>query len=369
MTPPRCLTLASASLALLFPAAPGAAEEPPPAYEQILKIDVHSHLFEDIPAAHALFARINLRTINVCVPGGDGHLAAMDRIAFALYRAHPQLYAFTTTFDLRGRDEPGWAGRTIAWLDGAFARGAVAVKIWKEVGLEIKNRDGKFILPDDPLFDPIYAHLAKVGKPLHAHLAEPIDAWLPLDKESSHYAYYSQNPQWHLYGKPEFPSHAAIIAARDHIMKKHPTLVVVGAHLGSLEHDLAGIAERLERYPNFNIEVAARTRNLTRHPSEQVRALFLRFPDRIMYGVDASWMPHRRDAPPTEAQRQGHVKSLGVRYRADFDYYAGRGPLTYSGRTTEALHLPRAVLEKFYHANAERLYKLDAAWKGPPAQP
>ena len=56
------------------------------------------------------------------------------------------------------------------------ARGAVAVKIWKEVGIEIKNRDGKFILPDDPLFDPIYAHLAKVGKPLHAHLAEPIVA-------------------------------------------------------------------------------------------------------------------------------------------------------------------------------------------------
>ena len=124
--------------------------------------------------------------------------------------------------------------KTIATLDRAFARGAVAVKIWKEVGIDIKNRDGKFILPDDPLFDPIYEHLAKIGKPLHAHLAEPIDAWLPLDKDSSHYSYYSTNPQWHLYGKPEYPSHAAIIAARDNVMKKHPTLVVVGAHLDSV---------------------------------------------------------------------------------------------------------------------------------------
>ncbi|MSU23099.1 MAG: hypothetical protein EXS32_04665 [Opitutus sp.] len=335
-----------------------AAGEPVPAYAELLKIDVHSHIFEDVPALHALFRKINMHTINVCVPGGDGHLATMDRIAFELYGQHPELYPVTTTFDLRPRDEPGYAASTIAWLDRAFARGAVAVKIWKEVGMEIKDRNGKFILPDDPLFDPIYAHLAKRGKPLHAHLAEPIDAWRPLDPDSPHYGYYSQNPQWHLYGKPGYPSHEALIAARDHIMKKHPTLVVVGAHLGSLEHDLEGIAARFERFPNFYIDVAARTRNLARHPSEKVRALFLKYSDRIMYGLDASWIPHRRDAPPTNAQRQGHVNSLELRYRTDFDYYAGQGEMTYNGRKTEALKLPREVLEKFYHANAERVFKL-----------
>jgi len=214
-------------------------------------------------------------------------------------------------------------------------------------------------LPDDPRFDPIYAHLAKVGKPLHAHLAEPIDAWRPLDPDSPHFSYYSQNPQWHLYGKPGYPSHAALIAARDHILQKHPTLVVIGAHLGSLEHDLDAIAERLERYPNFYIDVAARTRNLARHPSDRVRALFLKYPDRILYGLDATWKPYLRPQPPTDLQRQAHVKMLEVRYRADFDYYAGAGPLTYSGRLTEALHLPREVLEKFYSGNARRIFKLD----------
>ena len=103
--------------------------EASPAYTDILKIDVHSHIFEDVPAFHALFRRINLRTINVCVPGGDGHLATMDRIAFELYHAQPELYPVTTTFDLRSRDEPDYAARTMAWLDAAFARGAVAVKI------------------------------------------------------------------------------------------------------------------------------------------------------------------------------------------------------------------------------------------------
>lgn len=40
--------------------------------------------------------------------------------------------------------------------------------------------------------------------------------WLPLNR-NSHYGYFANNPEFHLYGKPEYPSHAALIAARDHI--------------------------------------------------------------------------------------------------------------------------------------------------------
>ncbi len=340
-----------------------AADETAPAYESILKIDSHSHMFEDLPAFHALLQRINVRTINVCNNGTDGFLAPMHAIAVELYRKHPQTLPFESTFDLLRRNEPTYVQDVIAFLDRTFEQGAVGVKIWKEIGIDIKDRNGKFILPDDPLFDPIYAHIAKRGKVLHAHLAEPIDAWLPLDPDSSHYNYYSSNPEWHLYGKPHYPSHAAIIAARDRIMEKHPTLVVLGAHLGSLEHDLEGIAARLQKYPNFHIEVSARTRNLTRHPTEKVRALFLKYPDRILYGVDRGWKPFLR-GPYTDAQRMGHVNGLELIYRADYDYYAGKGEITYNNRKTQALNLPRSVLEKFYHQNAQRVFKLETAWAG-----
>lgn len=349
-------------LAVLSPLA-GAADEAAPAYTEILKIDCHSHVFEDFPALDALLRRINVRTVNVCNNGTDAHLDLMHRLAVALYRREPALYPFEATFDLRRRDEPGYASDVIAFLDRMFDRGAVGVKIWKEVGIDIRDRSGTFILPDDPRFDPIYAHLARRGKPLHAHLAEPIDAWLPLDPNSPHYNYYSSNPQWHLYGKPEYPSHAAIIAARDRIMERHPDLIVLGAHLGSLENDLDGIAARLDRFPHFHVEVAARTRNLTRHPSDKVRALFLKYSDRILYGVDAVWKPYLRAQPPTEAQRQAHLNRLELQYRADYDYYAGQGEITCQGRKVQALNLPRSVLEKFYHRNAERLFQLPAAGK------
>lgn len=346
---------------LLLTAALGA--QPAPPFEAILKIDAHSHVFEDHPGFPALFRRLNFRTINICNSGTDGHLDQMHEIAVALYRQNPALYPFEATFDLLGRDDPAYAKNVIAWLQRMFERGAIGVKIWKDVGLEIKDRAGKYVLPDDPLFDPIYAFIAERRKPLHAHLAEPIDAWLPLDPGSPHYSYYSANPGWHLYGKPEFPSHAAIIAARDHLMEKHPALVVIGAHLGSLEHDLDGNAQRLDRYPNFHLDVSARTRNLTRYPSARVRAFFLKYQDRILYGLDQSWKPYREKAV-TDAQRQAFLRRLEVRYRADYEYYAGQGEITYDNRKVEALGLPREVLEKFYHRNAERLFSLATARPG-----
>jgi predicted TIM-barrel fold metal-dependent hydrolase len=222
--------------------------------------------------------------------------------------------------------------------------------------MELKRPDGTFMLPDDPVLDPVYAHLARRRTPLIAHLAEPREAWLPLDPTSVHYRYYSRNPRWHLYGKPEYPTHAQLIAARDHILARHPTLVVIGAHIGSLEHDVDEAARRLDTYPNFHVEVAARTRDLTRQPTAKVRAFFSKYQDRILYGVDRSWMPHRTPGvTPTDAQRETFAADLEAQYRRDWAYYAGSGPIAYNDDQVEALGLPQAVLEKFYWRNAERL--------------
>lgn len=80
MKPTRVLTaLLLAPLASLQ----AADEEAAPAYEQLLKIDVHSHVFEDFPALNDLFRRINMRTVNICVPAGDG-----DEEALSLMKLH-----------------------------------------------------------------------------------------------------------------------------------------------------------------------------------------------------------------------------------------------------------------------------------------
>lgn len=349
-------TLSIALAAAAFPASQGAIAKATPGFEQLRKIDVHSHIFEDVPAVNAMLRRINLRVINISVPATDGHLELMHRVGPALAREHPDIFSWASTFDVLTRNEPDYGARTAKALDATFADGAVMVKIWKEVGLELKRPDGSFVLPDDQVFDPVYAHLATRRKPLLAHLAEPREAWLPLDPKGVHYGYYSRNPKWHLYGRPEFPSHERLMESRDRILAKHPGLTVIGAHIGSLEWDVDEAAKRLDKYPNFHVEVSARTRDLTRQPPAKVRAFFLKYQDRILYGVDRSWMPHRTpDGKPTDADRQKFAADLEAQYRRDWDYYAGSGTITYGTETVEALALPKDVLEKFYSKNAARI--------------
>jgi predicted TIM-barrel fold metal-dependent hydrolase len=115
-------------------------------------------------------------------------------------------------------------------------------------------------------------------------------------------------------------------------------------------------AKRLDKYPNFHVEVSARTRDLTRQPSSKVRAFFVKYQERILYGVDRSWRPYRTPAlTPSDADRQKFAADLEAQYRRDWAYYAGSGSIAYGDDTVEALGLPQDVLEKFYWKNAERI--------------
>ncbi len=313
-----------------------------PRFEEMLKIDAHAHFIDDMPEFAQMLRRTNMRVVNICVYGTMPELLPLaEQRAEMLYQKYHGIFYFASTFDLTRRNQADYAEQVIAWLDKTFEAGALMVKIWKEVGMELKKPDGTYLMPDDPVFDPIYEHLAKRGKPLMAHFADPVDAWLPLDPRSVHYAYFRDNPKWHLYGREDVPNHAAILAARDNIMVKHPDLVVVGAHLGSMAHDVDEVAKRFDRFPNFHVDVSARTPVLRQQPTDKVREFFIKYQDRILYGLDASKVT-QGDAP-SEEERVAFTREIEKTYRAEYQYYAG------------TLALPRTVLEKFYHKNAQRV--------------
>ena len=168
----------------------------PPAFEEIRKIDVHSHIFEDLPEVVEMMDRTRFRIVNVCVRGTDlARLREAETIAERQQAKYGrERFPFASTFDLTRRDEADYVDQVKRWLDASFEKGALMVKIWKEVGMEIKDRQGRFILPDNALFDPIYAFVAERKKPLLAHLAEPLEAWLPLNPQGVHYGTTRRTP-------------------------------------------------------------------------------------------------------------------------------------------------------------------------------
>jgi len=262
-------------------------------------IDAHNHVIGDHADSLELLAKHDLQLLNICFAETDGAWRRQMREPYArLSQRYPERYAWCTSFDLPSFED-GYVERVLEGLERDFEAGAVACKVWKNIGMEVRSPDGALLMIDDPLFDPIFAFLTQVGKPLLMHIAEPVACWRPLSEASPHQQYYQSNPQWHMHGRSDVPSHEALIAARDRVVAKHPALRVVAAHLGSLEHDVGAVAERLARHANLAVDMSARLGDMLNHDTEAVRELFLRYPDRILFGIDVVMRtPHAGPPPP-----------------------------------------------------------------------
>jgi hypothetical protein len=163
-------------------------------------VDVHVHVFKTDPAFQALLEQLNLTLLNILVVDDTlsyrRQLAPQVSDALALVRSSRGHVALCTTFDPYKFNDASFTADSIRHLDENFAQGAVAVKIWKNVGMEIKDANGKFIMPDDPKFALVYEEIAKQGKTLMAHLAEPDVAWGPPDPSDPSWSYFQENAQW-----------------------------------------------------------------------------------------------------------------------------------------------------------------------------
>ncbi|HEX4771041.1 MAG TPA: amidohydrolase family protein [Bryobacteraceae bacterium] len=320
------------------------------AFTAMEPIDTHAHAFKVDPQFYAFLRKLHVHLLDIVVANKDDEAfpTLEPKIAAAqafVKNSHGQA-VLCTTFDPFQFSSPKFSEDAIGQLNRDFAVGAVAVKIWKNVGMELKDASGHFVLPDDPRLKPIYEDIASHGKTLIAHLAEPNSCWLPPNKNSPDYSYYTQHPEWYMYNQSDHPKKATILQARDHILEQNPQLRVVGAHLGSMEMDLDGLGKRFDRYPNFAVDVAARVAYLAIQPREKVRQFLIKYQDRIVYGTDLS-LSERQSS-------EAAAKTWAKHYTTDWTFFSTSRTLEYEGHTAQGLELPGTVLHKLYHDNAVR---------------
>jgi hypothetical protein len=224
----RCLLTKRAALRCLLvcglwaaagSAAPSAFTEAD--FATLDKIDVHVHINSPGSALldQAAADHFRLLTINVDYPDFPP-LPDQSRIAQSLVASHPDTLAYAASFSMHGWDDPGWQEQTIARLDAAFAAGAVAVKVWKNIGMEFRDKQGRLVMIDDPKFDKVFDFIRERHRVLIGHQGEPHNCWLPIarmtvnnDKE-----YFREHPQYHMFLHPELPSYEDQMAARDRML-------------------------------------------------------------------------------------------------------------------------------------------------------
>lgn len=237
---------------------------------------------------------------------------------------------------------PGFGMRMADRLSEAVRQGASGLKLLKDLGLTLKDPQGKLIPPDDPRFDPVWARAGELGVPVLWHCADPIAFFTPTDERNERWEELYRHPEWSFYGEG-FPSHQELIDARNRVIARHPQTTFICAHMADLPEDLAKLGQYLDAFPNMHVEIAARVAELGRQPYT-ARKFFLKYADRILFGTDGV---------PPESELIPHFRFLET-WDENFPYednpFPPQGPWNIYG-----LGLPDEVLRKVYNENAARL--------------
>jgi hypothetical protein len=325
-------------------------------FASVDKVDIHVHINTTDTALidQAAADHFRLLTINVDYPDFPA-LAEQRRVAHALVAAHPERLAYAAAFSMQGWDEPDWQQKVIQLLDSEFAHGAVAVKVWKNIGMSFRDAKGKLVMIDDPKFDAVFEFIRRRNKVLIGHLGEPRNCWLPIEQMTVNgdKEYFREHPQYYMYKHPEMPTYEEQMAARDRMLDRNPQIKFMGAHMASLEWSVDRLAAFLDRYPNAVVDLAARMGQVqfqSNQDREKVRRFFIRYQDRLLYGTDTA--QNARDKGQ-ELRHEAHETWL-----RDWRYLNTEE--TFKDPELDApvhgLGLPRDVVRKIYSANAERWY-------------
>jgi len=356
---------------LLLPACGSFAQALAPQYyalgdfQAVEKVDAHVHIHGVADRFMVQAGRDNFRLLTIDVDYPDfPTLHDQEAAAKSLVKRYPGRVAFVATFSVENFRSPGWAATELKHLNAELADGAVGVKMWKNIGMDLKNADGRYVMPDDTRLEPILAMLERQHVVLLGHQAEPLNCWLPENRMTvrSDREYFQEHPQYYMYRHPEMPSHDSILAARDRMLAAHPALRFDGVHLASLEWDVDQVAAFLDRFPTARVDLAARMVHLQYQAAanrDKVRRFLIRYADRILYGSDDAYGPD--DSKPAA------VAEVHSEWLRDWQFLvtsdAMRSPDFKA--SFRGLKLPRDVVNKLYRGNAEALFT--SAWRTPRA--
>lgn len=328
-------------------------------YVKVDKIDTHVHLTTNRDVFVNQARKDNFKGLNIVVDLSKGPEFIQKQYDYCMDQKtrHPDDFEVVTSFSIKDWDDPDWVKNTIIWLEKNFDEGAVGVKVWKNIGMVFRDKNGYLVMIDDPKFDSIFSYISKKGKVLVGHLGEPKNCWLPLDEMTANNdrVYFEEHPQYHMFKHPQLPSYEDQIAARDRMLEKNPDLVFVGAHMGSLEWSVDELAKRLDKFPNMSIDLAARIGQVfhqTIEDREKVRDFFIKYQDRVLYATD---LADNGTTDPDELKKQ-----MSDTWLLDWQFFVTDNVMT-SDRVNEefiGLKLPKEVVNKIYSKNARKWLKM-----------
>lgn len=315
-------------------------------------VDAHNHLgywdpyvfqdgappgwtVKDIPATIALMDELNIQ----CVVNLDGGWGDQMKENLERYKEpYPDRFCVYAWLDFSEIDEPNFGEKWAKELENSVRAGAQGLKIFKSLGLNYRDRNGKLVPVDDPRIDPVWAKAGELGIPVTIHSSDPVAFFWPLDETNERWDELHAHPDWHFYGE-DYPPFIEPIEAQLRVVARHPNTNFISAHVLSYAENLKYVANALDTYPNLYVDIGERIGELGRQPYS-TRRFIIKYADRILFGTDI---------PPNRSTYEIYFRGLETEDEY-FDYGRNQGRFRIYG-----VDLPDEVLKKVYAQNAVKL--------------
>lgn len=302
-------------------------------------IDVHNHqnglgsgdlkrLLKDMDA-------LNMKVmVNLSGGFGDGLKRQTDNVKANA----PGRFIVFANINFSGIGEPGWPEKAAKQLETDVKNGANGLKVFKNLGLSVKDNTGKRVAVDDPRLDAVWEKCGELKIPVLIHAADPKPFWYPMDENNERWLELKTHP-----GRRRGPDNPApweqIIEEEHRMFRKHPRTKFINAHFGWYANDLAHLGQLMDEIPHMYVEFGAVIAELGRQPV-MARQFFEKYQDRILFGKD-SWQPDEYATYFRVLETADEYFPYHKKYHAFWRMYG--------------MKLPDEILKKVYYKNALKL--------------
>jgi uncharacterized protein len=320
-------------------------------------VDVHNHQW-DMPTQDLKALLSDMNSLNMVVMvnlsgrsfdifhddygGQNMQNAGVDKLNRSLENvknnATGRILIFTN-IDFSGIDNPAWTKTAVAQLEQDVKNGAAGLKVYKDLGLEVKDKNGKRIAVDDPRLDPIWEKCGELKIPVLIHSGEPSPFFDKMDNTNERWLELKLHPDR---ARPasRYPSWNQVMSEQHHIFSKHRNTIFIAAHFGWLANNLDALGAMLDTLPNVYTEFAAVLEEIGREP-RTAKKFFLKYQDRILFGKDTWSVPEYGFYFRMLETEDEYFPPLR-KYHAFWSMYG--------------LGLPDDVLKKIYYKNSFKLF-------------
>tara|TARA_B100000886_G_scaffold284423_1_gene208768 strand:- start:60 stop:1229 length:1170 start_codon:yes stop_codon:yes gene_type:complete len=236
-------------------------------------------------------------------------------------------------------DDEDFKGNTTLLINDAVKQGAIGLKVYKNLGLNLRDSKGKRVPVDDERLSFIWEECAKLNIPVLIHSGEPKAFFDPIDKFNERWLHAREKPN-SFRSSDQYPPFEKVMLEQYNMFRKHPKTIFINAHFGWYANDLNKLSKILDELKNVNVEFGAVINELGRQP-RAAKNFFIKYQDRILFGKDI----YKKD----EYYIYFRVLETSDEY---IQYYRKRHGLW----RLYGMGLPDVVLKKIYHENALKMF-------------